>query len=117
MSLSKHNIVVGLLIIVGIILLILTISFFKRQQPVKDVYFEKYMALKDSMINHAIQDANDYRLLYEQSKRQDSTTMANLIQSQKNFTIKFNDNLSKIPINIANIAGNDDSIRSAYANY
>lgn len=115
---KKYFTVQHILLLVAIIIAcILIFSFFKSDKSIKDVYFDKYMALKDSMINHAIQDANDYKLLYEQSKRQDSATMANLIQSQKNFTIKFNDNLSKIPINIASIAGNDDSIRSAYANY
>jgi hypothetical protein len=115
MKLTKHNVIVGLIILVIVIGGVILFSLLKSNKQVKDIYFDKYMALKDSMISHAQQDANNYRDLYLQSKKDDSLTMANLIQSQKIFRLNINESLKNIPINLARIANNDDSIRAAFS--
>lgn len=113
-----HLVITGLVILIAI----LAITSFKGNKPSSSWQDKQaVLAAKDETIQvlkdereHFIEDLEEKNVIITSLVTRDSVITSNYIQHQIIYP-KLYDDLKKIPVRIAAIAGNDDSIRAAFA--
>lgn len=119
--LTVNHILLAVAIIIAIILIL---SYFKKgNEGLSDK--DKAILAADKQAFDAMQGQRDtYKLLsehyaqdYQNLRTQDSLTTIRLTQSEQYYQKLFNDQLKKIPINIAAISNSDTAIIAAFKRF
>lgn len=113
----------GLIGLVGILVIVLLFTIFRslRKEGDADLYKqllaekEERIKLKDEIIADKLRDNSRLDKDISAIRIQDSISRATYFKNQSIVYKKIDERLKNIPINIARIAGNDDSIRAAFA--